>query len=174
MMSGVLLGMQAAGMVVDYLGTQDQIRMSKIGSKLEQASISSNLQMTRLQAENATVQSMQNLRSALGSQIAMQAARGTAINAGSALTLFNQNFSNFNSDAQARRINLLAKENEFRAQSLMSSLHQTATKMGLQQEFFQRSINRIPGSSLFGGQGGSKTSIAKNGANGGSYGMTPV
>lgn len=182
MLQFALLAMEAAGMVVDYFSTQQQIEMGKQGAKIEQASINANIQMTRAQAEDASDNAMKQLRQTIGSQIAIQAARGNALVGGTAATLMNESTSNFNSDERIRRMNLLAKENELRASGLMSSLHETASELSLKQGFRQRAIDKIAGSSSFSGSNGTSSSsgfshsagIAKPGSNGGSYGMTPI
>lgn len=177
MIQYVLLAMQAAGMIVDWAGTKQQIDMGRMGAKIEQAGINANIQMTRLQTEDATLQAMKNLRQNLGSQIAMQAARGNATGAGSALSLFTESISNFKSDERTRRINLLARETELKAQGFLSRLHQETSEMTQWGAFRNRVLDKLPMSSAFGTQGGSGAGakgVAPAGANGGSYGMTPV
>ena len=164
--------MQAAGMVADYYGMQNQIRMGKMGADLEQAGITANIALTQAQSEDAALQNMRNLRQALGSQAAVMAGRGSANAGGTSISLMNNSVGEFNSDERARKINLLMNTTQLRAQSVLSSLHESASEAQIKKEFFKRSMNMIPGSSLggFGGFGGG----AGAASGGGSFGMTPV
>lgn len=140
----LLLAMQAAGMVTDYIGTKEQARMMGMGSQLEQLGIEANIQQTRLAAEDETLQSMKNLRKNLGTQLAVFAARGTASNAGNAVGILNESLSNFYADERTRRLNLMGKETALRGQGLISSLNASGEKSKLWQGFAQRTINRFP------------------------------
>src|SRR5690348_6584482 len=128
-----LLAMQAAGMVVDYFGTQRQIGMGRMGAQMEQEGIESNIQMTRLESEDASLNAMRQLRENLGSQAAIFAARGVRGNTGSALSLTTQSISNFNADERTRRMNLLGKEAQLRASKVLSGLHQLTSETQLGQ-----------------------------------------
>lgn len=169
MLQFALLAMEAAGMITDYFGTQQQIEMGRQGAKIEQAGINANIQMTRAQAEDATTNAMKQLRQTIGSQIAIQAARGNASVGGTYNSLLNESTSNFNSDERVRRMNLLARENELRAGGLMSSLHQTSSELGLKQGFRDRVIDKVSMSSMFGPQGKSAST-----AGGFNHNMTPI
>ncbi len=160
----VLLAMQAAGMVTDYVGVQNQLRLGKLGAQLEQAGIESNIQMTRLQTEDASLQAMRNLRKTLGSQAAIAAANGTRFSAGSTL----ESVRNFGEDDRTRRINQLAQEAELNAGGVFSRLHNNSANSKIKQDFIKRSIDKVPTSpdaykSLLKGASGS----------GGNFGMTP-
>jgi len=84
----LLLAMQAAGMITDFFGTQNQAQLMKMGMKVQQAGIESDLAMTKLESQDASLQAMKQLRQTMGTQIATMAARGTAAGAGSAFMLF--------------------------------------------------------------------------------------
>jgi hypothetical protein len=140
----LLLAMQAAGMVTDYIGTKQQAEMMGMGSQLEQLGIEANIQQTRLAAEDESLQSMKNLRKNLGTQLAVLAARGTASNAGNAIGIMNESLSNFYADERTRRLNLLGKETALRGQGLISSLNAGAEKSKLWQGFASRTINKFP------------------------------
>lgn len=160
----LLLAMQASGMIVDYLGTKNQQQMADMGAKLQQASIESNIEQTRLETEDASLQALKNLRQTMGTQLAIFAARGTSPGAGSALSLVNNSVGNFNADERMRRLNLLGRENALKGNGLISKLNQQSNNASLWQGFTQRSINRFPTSGVgIGGSGGS---------GGKSYGMT--
>lgn len=169
----ILLAAQAAGMVADYYSTQQQIKMSRIGTQLEQAQIGSNLEMTRLQTEQSSLQAMEDLRSTLGSQIAIQAARGTRSGVGSAAAISSKTVSNSNADERTRRMNLLAKEAELRASSVLSGMHQLTSETQLGQSMTKRLFGNLPGSSSF-DMGGSGTTAFSGSTATGSYGLTPV
>jgi hypothetical protein len=142
----LLLAMQAAGMVVDWIGTQNQQQMADMGAKIQQAGIEANIQQTRLETEDASLQALKTLRQNLGSQIATYAARGTATFAGSALTSLTESQGNFNSDERTRRINLIGKENTLKAGGVISRLNQAGESSKLWQGFASRSLNRFPSS----------------------------
>lgn len=161
----LLLAMQAAGMVVDYIGTKNQAEMAKMGYKINQAGMEANLYQTRAETENASLQAMIELRKNLGSQIAVQAARGTSTGAGSSLALFNESISNFSADERMRRINQLGRENEIRAGKTISSLNQQSENSKLWNSFSSRSMNRFP-STLEGWKSGIKEFKS-------SFGLTP-
>lgn len=165
----LLLAAQAAGMIIDYQSTQNQIAMGRIGTQLEKAAIGANLQATRLQAADQSLQAMMNLRQTLGSQAAVLAARGTRGNAGSALMIGQESVSRYNADERARRMNLLAREAELRASNVLSGMHQLTSETQLGQALTKRFINMIPTnpsaySQMFSG----------GGATGGNFGMTPA
>lgn len=142
----LLLAMQAAGMVTDYFGTKNQDELMKMGMKIQQAGIESELAMTRLQSQDASLQAMKQLRQTMGTQIATMAARGTRGGAGSAFSLLNESVGNFNADERIRKLNLLGKENQLRAGSAMSRLQYSTESSKLWQGFASRSINRFPSS----------------------------
>lgn len=147
-----LLAMQAAGIVVDWLGSKQQQELQNYAAGLNQAGIEANIEQVRLESENSSVQAMKNLRQQLGTQIAVQSARGTRLT-GSAYSIFNQSIGNFNADERTRRLNLLGKENQLRAGIAMSRLQNMTENSKLWQSFAQRTINRFP-SSLSGWQSG--------------------
>lgn len=140
----LLLAMQAAGMVVDYMGAQKQAQFSKMGLKLQQAGLEANLYQTRAETEDASLQAMKELRKNLGSQIAVFSARGTSTEGGSALTLFNESIGNFNDDERMRRLNQLGRENELKAGGTIASLNQASESSKMWSSFASRSMSRFP------------------------------
>lgn len=142
--TALLLGMQAAGMVTDYIGTRSQAELMGMGSQLEQLGIESNIYQTRLAAEDESLQSMRNLRKNMGTQLAVMAARGSASGAGNAIGILNESLSNFYADERTRRLNLLGKETALRGQGLISSLNASGEKSKLWQGFAQRTFSKIP------------------------------
>jgi len=140
----LLLAMQAAGMVTDYLGTKNQQRLAAYGEAVNQAGIEANINQTRLETEDASLQAMRNLRKNIGSQIAVNAARGTKSGAGSALNNINESFANFNADERVRRLNLLGKENQLRGGAAISRLQNMTENTKLWNSFGQRSMQRFP------------------------------
>jgi hypothetical protein len=142
----LLLAMQAAGMITDYFGTKNQDQLMKMGMKIQQAGIESELEMTRLQSQEDSLAATKQLRQTMGSQIAAMAARGTAMGAGSAWSLLNESVANYNADEKVRKLNLLGKENQLRGQSAISRLQYSGDSSKLWQGFAQRTINRFPSS----------------------------
>ena len=165
-----LIAMQAAGMVVDWYGTQQQKEIGRMGTKIEQAGIESAINANKLEAEDASLQAMKDLRKTLGSQAAIMAARGTASGVGSALALSTESVSTFNSDERTRKINSLSKEANLRAQSLMSGLHQLTYETQLGQALRQRFFDKLPLSSLGGGSSGSSNPKSPFGGSSGNAG----
>lgn len=142
-MNPLLLAMQAAGMIVDYFGTKSQDELMKMGMKVQQAGIQSELATTRLESQNASLESVKQLRQTLGSQIAASTARGTSVGAGSALSLLNESVSNFNSDERIRKLNLLGKENQLNTRSIMSKLQYSSESSKLWQGFASRTFKTV-------------------------------
>ena len=140
----LLLAMQASGMVIDYLGNRQQQMMSDFAARTQQAGIEANIEQTRLESEEASLQAMKNLRQQLGTQIATFAARGTSTAGGSAVTILNESLGNFASDERVRKLNLLGKENQLRGGIAISRLKNMSDNSKLWQSFAQRSLNRFP------------------------------
>lgn len=161
----LLLAMQAAGMVVDYYGMKEQQRYSRMGQKIEQAGMEANIYATRAETEDASLQAMQELRKNMGSQIAIFSARGTSTSGGSAVGIFNESITNFNTDERMRRMNQLVRENQIKAGGTISSLNYEANKSQKWQGFLKNTINRFPTSTQGYGFGqGNKSS----------FGLTPI
>lgn len=141
---GILLAFQAAGTIIDYRNTRNQQKMIQQGRALEKAAIEANLEAVKLQSGEESLQSMQQLRKNLGSQIANNAAKGTSSAAGTAFTMGNKSIGEFNADERIRRFNLLSKEAELRAQNVISGMHTLQSETQLGQAFTSRLIDKIP------------------------------
>lgn len=139
-----LLALQASGMVVDWLGKKEQARMGRMGYKVEQAGIESEIASTRLQTEEDSVAAMRQLRQNLGTQAAMFAARGTRSGAGTASLFPTESVGNFNADERIRRINQLSNEARLKAGKTISTLHQKTNESKLWNEFGKTTLNTIP------------------------------
>lgn len=148
-LTGILLGMQAAGMIVDYTQTRRQQGLIQAGREIEQAQYEANLEALRAQSAQESLYSMQQLRANIGTQIAVQAARGTSTAAGTAVSLRTASQSAFQQDERTRRMNLLAKEADLRASNVLSGLHATASETQLGQAMTGRFLNMIPLSRLY-------------------------
>lgn len=142
-----LLSMQAAGMIFDYMGTKYQAELIKMGSQIQQAGQEANIQQTRLEAEDASLQAMVKLRKTMGTQLAVFAARGTNPGAGSAFTMIQESLGNFKSDERMRRMNLLGRENELKGKGTISRLNDAAESSKLWKGFTGRTINTLSSSS---------------------------
>lgn len=141
---GFMLSLQASGMVVDWLGKNEQVRLGKMGAQVEQAGIASNIASSRLEAEDASLQSMKQLRMNLGTQAAMMAARGTRSGAGTSALFGNESVGNFNADQRIRSINQSGREAQFKAQSVLSGLHEKTNSNNIWNEFRTNVIKKIP------------------------------
>jgi hypothetical protein len=151
--AGILLGMQAAGMIVDYTQTRRQQGLIQAGREIEQAQYEANLESLRAQTEQESLFAMKQLRQNIGTQIAVQAARGTSSAGGTASTLRQTSMAAFSEDERVRRMNQLAKEADLRAGNVLSGLHALSSQTQLGQAMQQRFINLIPISSLTAGLG---------------------
>jgi hypothetical protein len=156
--------MQASGMIIDWIGTREQQRISGMGSKLENAGIELNIQENRLQAESDSLQAMKNLRQTLGSQAALFAARGTRAGVGSALSISTESIGNFNEDERMRRMNMMSRETALKGKGTLARLGQQGENSKLWSSFGSRTLNRFPTS--FSGWSGAGASAGK------SFGMT--
>jgi hypothetical protein len=157
---GFLLGMQAAGSIVDWKNTKNQQKLIGMGRELEKASIETNLEAIKLESAEASLAEMKELRQNIGTQIATQAARGTSSGAGSALTLQQKSVASFNQDERTRRMNLLSKEGQLRAQNVLSGLHTLQSETQLGQNLTKRIFDNIPLSAGF--QEFRKSDLAKS------------
>ena len=139
----LLLAMQAAGMVIDYMGSRQQAMLSEMGMKVQQAGIEANIAQTRLQAEDESLMAMKKLRQTLGTQIATFAARGTRTGVGSALSIMTGSLSNYASDERMRKLNLLGKVTSLRGEGLISRLQNQTEVSRMWQGFANRTLNRF-------------------------------
>lgn len=142
------IGMFAAGTALDIFQTKQQKKMLRMGYDVEQAGLQSSLEAVRLQSAQDSLQSMVNLRKTIGSQIAMNVAKGTSTSAGSALQIGLHSISEYYNDEQSRRINLLQKENQLRAQGVMSGMHLYKSETELGQRLTSRIFKNLPVSSF--------------------------
>lgn len=140
----LLVAMQAAGMVIDWFGSEDQAEKAEEAAELQRIGIEANIRQNRLETEDSSLQALKNLRKNLGSQAALFAARGTRQGAGSAMTFMSESISNFNSDERVRRINAFNTEVALMSGINISHLNQQANNSQIWQGFAQRSLNRIP------------------------------
>lgn len=145
-MSAFLLAMQAAGLVSSLFGAKSQEKFIKIGRKLEQEQFSTNLQAIKLQSAEDSLSEMKQLRQNIGTQIATQAARGNR--GGSSYSGINEASRNFNEDERTRRMNLLAKESELRANHVLSGLHSLQSETQLGQSLTKDFLNTLQTTSL--------------------------
>jgi hypothetical protein len=146
-MTAFLLSMQAAGMVTSIFSTHSKEKFIKLGRTLEQEQYSTNLEAIKLQSAESSLGEMKELRQNIGSQIAIQTARGnrggSVFSAGTA-----KSESAFNSDERTRRMNLLAKESELRANHVLSGLHSLQSETQLGQSLTKDLFNSIQTTSL--------------------------
>ena len=61
-LAGILLGMQAAGIIVDYTQTRRQKGLIQAGREIEQAQYEANLEALRAQTAQQSLSAMQQLR----------------------------------------------------------------------------------------------------------------
>lgn len=145
-MTAFLLSMQAAGLVSSVFGARSQDKYIQLGRKLEQEQYTTNLKALRLESAEASLSEMKQLRQNIGTQIAVQAARGNR--GGSSIAGINKSSANFNSDERTRRMNLLAKESELRANHVLSGLHTLQSESQLGQSLTRTFLDTIQTTSL--------------------------
>jgi hypothetical protein len=178
-----LLAMQAAGSIMQIVSYKDQRKLTELGRELEHEGIEANIELARASASEDSLEGMKALRQNLGTQMAVQAARGTATNVGSALFLSQKSIGQFNQDEKVRRLNLLSREASLRASDVLSGLHtlQSETQMG--QAVTQKLFESLPGTSAFNFGNTQKltsqtnktaSSAASRAAGRASYGLNPV
>lgn len=127
-----MVGMQIAGSIVSIFGASQQQKMIALGRQVSNAQLQTNLSAIQAKSSEAALEEMKQLRQNIGSQIAIQAARGTASGAGSARSLQQDAFSKFGQDELTRRMNLLSNEASLRAGNALSGLHtlQSESQLG--------------------------------------------
>ncbi len=142
-MSAFLLSMQAAGLVTSWYGKKSQQKTIQLGRKLEQEQFSTNMQAIKLQSAESSLDEMKLVRQNIGSQIAVNAARGNRNDSAG----INETANNFENDERKRRMNLLAKESELRAGHILSGLHSAESESQLGQSLMKDFLNTLPLSS---------------------------
>src|SRR6185503_461650 len=145
-MSAFLLSMQAAGLVSSIFGSKSQEKYIKLGRELEQNQYSANLEAIRLQSAESSLDEMKQLRQNIGTQIANNAAKGNR--GGTSYTGIQKSSTNFNKDERSRRMNLLAKESELRANHVLSGLHSLQSETQLGQSLTSTVLSSIQTTSL--------------------------
>lgn len=155
-MTAFLLSMQAAGLVSSLFGSRSQGEYIKLGRKLEQEQFSTNLQAIKLQSAEDSLAEMKQLRQNIGTQIVNQAVKGNR--GGSSYAGINESSKNFNDDERNRRMNLLAKESELRANHVLSGLHSLQSETQLGQSLTSTFLNTLQTTSLLKPNWNSKTS----------------
>lgn len=145
--TGFLLSMQAAGMVASMWDINNKQKLIDQGRQLEQAALSSNLEALNYEYQESSLASMKQLRQNLGSQIALNAAKGGGSSEAMA-SATQKSISNQSTDERTRRMNLLSKEANLRAQNVLSGLHtlQSETQLGRES---MGVLSSLPASSAF-------------------------
>ena len=130
-----MLSMQAAGAASEFIGASSSKSIMREGRKVEEAGFEANMELAKVQAAQESLTALENLRQTLGSQIAVQTARGTSSGTGSALFIQEESKSQFNRGESARRMNLLAQQAGLRAGDVLSGLelYKSETQLGQQQ-----------------------------------------
>ena len=157
-MSAFLLSMQAAGLVTSFFGAKSQNELIQLGKKLENAQFQTNMAAIKLQSVDASLAEIKLVRQNIGSQIAVNAARGNR--GGSSVAGIAKTNQAFAQDERTRRMNLLAKESELRAGNIISGLKTAQSETQLGQSLLKEMFNTIPVSSLL----SQKTGKASNNA----------
>ena len=145
---------------MDFAGMEQQRKLGRKGESAEQAAIDAQLAMTRTQSEDQALQNMINLRKNLGSQLAVQAARGTSSSAGSAFALQQESIGTFGRDEAARKLNLLSNETLLKNAKYMSTFNRLSAESQAKQKFFKNTLSTAGSAAMMGGSGGGASSGA--------------
>lgn len=145
-MTAFLMSMQAAGLVTSVYSAGRRSEMIQIGRTLQKEELDTNLKALRLQFSESSLEAMKKLRADMGSQIAINAAKGRR--GGSSQASINRSFSNFQQDERARRINLLARESSLRASNILSGLHTAESESELGRSLTKSLFDTVRTSSL--------------------------
>lgn len=138
-----MMAFQASGAVINYFQNVESKRMIEIGRQLEQSAFETNLEAIRLQAAESSLEAMKKLRHTIGSQIAVQAARGTRTGVGSALGIQEASFRGFSEDERIRKLNLLMGETSLRSGHTMSELKAIQQKSALDKDLFNKVFQTV-------------------------------
>lgn len=127
-----LLSMEAAGAIASIWDNKNKQRAIQQGRDLEKAAYEANMEALNYDAQQESIDAIKSLRKNLGTQMAINAARGTQIGTGTAAVKANQSVGAYQNDEQRRRMNLLAKEANLRATHVLSGLHtlESETQLG--------------------------------------------
>ncbi len=147
--SGMILSMQAAGLIINFAQQKSQRKLMEAGRQIEESAFETNMEAIRLESNQTSLDELIKLRKNIGSQIVANAAKGTESGAGSALFAMKQSESNFLSDERVRRFNLLSKEATLRANKVLSGLHTLESETQLGRNLTSGILNQIPISSSF-------------------------
>lgn len=145
-MTAFLFAMQAAGLVTSFWNANSQEKYIKLGRKLEQEQYSTNLKALQVQSAESSLDEMKVLRQNIGSQIAIQAARGNR--GGSSYAGINKASNTFEDDERKRRMNLMSAESELRANHVLSGLHSLQSETQLGQSLTSTVLNSVQTTSL--------------------------
>ena len=138
-----LLGMQAAGAIGDFVGTQAQMEVGRLGHEVDMAQLNTRLEEEQLAASQAALSGMQQLRQTLSYQHAVLAARGQA-GTGSAGFAAQHAIDTQARDARLQRMNLLSREAQLRAHGALSGMHQLSSETQLGQAMSRRMFEQLP------------------------------
>ncbi len=143
-----LIAMQAAGVISTiYQGNKNK-DLIQMGKALENSAFETSLTAIRAEAATSSLEALTQLRKNIGTQIAINAARGVASGAGSAQTNINTAEANYSSDEQKRRMNLLVRENELRGAHVLSGIHTLTSETQMGQSLTDQIFNKLPISGL--------------------------
>lgn len=143
-----LLAMTAGGAAISFYDAGTKMDLIRQGRELEQAALASNLEAIRAESAESSLEAIKELRQNVGSQVAINAARGVSSGAGSASVATSDSEANFAHDEKLRRLNLLVKENELRAADVLSGIHTLTSETNVGQSLTNQIFNRLPISGL--------------------------
>jgi len=128
------VAMQAAGAIGSFLDTQSRIQMLQLGKSVDDAMYNANMATIEANAAKGSQASMDALRENLGTQLVVQAARGTG-GGGTAGALANKSVKSTQEDLAQGRLNLMAQKANLKTQHIKSGLEVLASETQLGQQF---------------------------------------
>lgn len=124
----LLLGAQAAGIGVNLYAARSEKRAVGAGIEAERAQLSLRMEQEQLAFQEANIASLEGLAEVLSTQRAIQAARGTSTNAGSAVAISEKSIRNQSADTQARKLNKVFREQQMKGLNSLLNIKQAGAE----------------------------------------------
>lgn len=144
MQSAITAGIMAAGIGFDLFAQAQADRLSMKGEEVDTAAMNANLEMLRLQSAQQGAKEMGSLRQSIGSQIAANAAMGTASYGVGQIAKRDRQIGQAERGEKIRKLNLNAQELQLRQQNLISGLHGLQQRQQAGRKLVDRIFDTIP------------------------------
>jgi len=158
----LLMGAQAAGMLLDASSQRKANRWSDRGRQLDEAEINLRMNQERLQFEQESLSSLENLREVMASQRAMFAAQGRMPGVGSTRSIEERSKTQFTNEERARGLSQGFREHYLKSQVALSQIGASGKKAQQGMDLFSKSLNMFNPGSFQGFLGDGKKSQFKS------------